>query len=160
MNTTVNFTYQFLKQRLFVFSQFLFDDHIKSRLIRDFRFFKKERKELGNRYPFERAERFHRDIRKLGVSADGLTPLDQFRVLISEIGNALGYVRMVRAGGLHYCAAAVEYVPETLDEVSPFAEQAAAAAPALGAEAREAAARWASWSRCWATTSAAGPSTS
>ena len=44
MNTTVNFTYQFLKQRLFVFSQFLFDDHIKSRLIRDFRFFKKERK--------------------------------------------------------------------------------------------------------------------
>ena len=140
MNTTVNFTYQFLKQRLFVFSQFLFDDHIKSRLIRDFRFFKKERKELGNRYPFERAERFHRDIRKLGVSADGLTPLDQFRVLISEIGNALGYVRMVRAGGLHYCAAAVEYVPETLDEVSPFAEQAAAAAPAVRAEAREAAA--------------------
>ena len=119
--------------------QSFFDDHIKSRLIRDFRFFKKERKELGNRYPFERAERFHRDIRKLGVSADGLTPLDQFRVLISEIGNALGYVRMVRAGGLHYCAAAVEYVPETLDEVSPFAEQAAAA-PALGAEAREAAA--------------------
>lgn len=34
MNTTVNFTYQFLCKRFFTFSQFLFDDHIKSRLIK------------------------------------------------------------------------------------------------------------------------------
>ena len=34
MNTAVNFTYQFLKQKLYVFSQFLFDDHIKSRLLK------------------------------------------------------------------------------------------------------------------------------
>ena len=42
MNTTVNFTYQLLKQKLFVCSQFLFDDHIKSRLIKDARFFRQE----------------------------------------------------------------------------------------------------------------------
>ena len=34
MNTTVNFTYQFLCKRFYVFTQFLFDDHIKSRLIK------------------------------------------------------------------------------------------------------------------------------
>ena len=34
MNTTVNFTFQFLKQKFFIFSQFLFDEHIKSKLIK------------------------------------------------------------------------------------------------------------------------------
>ena len=34
MNTTVNFTYQFLRKKFFIFSQFLFDEHIKARLIK------------------------------------------------------------------------------------------------------------------------------
>jgi WASH complex subunit 7 len=29
LNTTVNFTYQFLAQKFNIFSQFLFDDYIK-----------------------------------------------------------------------------------------------------------------------------------
>ena len=32
MNTTVNFSYQFLRKKFAIFSQFLFDDQIKSRL--------------------------------------------------------------------------------------------------------------------------------
>jgi WASH complex subunit 7 len=36
MNTTVNYTYQFLARKLAILSQFLFDDHIKSRLVRHF----------------------------------------------------------------------------------------------------------------------------
>ena len=38
MNTTVNFVYQFLSQKLQIFSQFLFDDHIRSRLLKEARF--------------------------------------------------------------------------------------------------------------------------
>ena len=34
MNTTVNFTYQFLHKKFVIFSQFLFDDYIKSRLLK------------------------------------------------------------------------------------------------------------------------------
>jgi len=34
MNTTVNFTYQFLSKKFYVFSQFMFDEHIKSKLIK------------------------------------------------------------------------------------------------------------------------------
>ena len=49
-----------------------------------------------SRYPVERAEQFNRGIRKLGTTADGSSYLDQFRKLITEIGSALGYVRMVR----------------------------------------------------------------
>ena len=40
MNTTVNFSYQFLKKKFGIFSQFLFDDQIKSRLAKDARAFK------------------------------------------------------------------------------------------------------------------------
>lgn len=55
-------------------------------------------------YPYERAEKFHRGIRKLGLSPTGLSYLDQFRFLITHLGNALGYVRMLRSGSIH-CSA-------------------------------------------------------
>lgn len=38
-------------------------------------------------YPFERAEKFNRGIRKLGLTPDGQSYLDQFRQLISHIGE-------------------------------------------------------------------------
>ena len=37
-------------------------------------------------YPVARAERFNKVIRKLGTNPDGLTYLDQFRILITQIG--------------------------------------------------------------------------
>ena len=40
MNTTVNFTYQYLRKQFYVFSQFLFDEHIKAKLIKDITYFK------------------------------------------------------------------------------------------------------------------------
>ena len=103
MNTTVNFTYQFLLKKFDIFSQFLFDEYIKSYLQREKRWYKKhkEDEEVDNKYLFERAFQFNKDIRKLGVSDPGKTFLDQFRVLITEIGNALGYVRMVRSAGMN-----------------------------------------------------------
>ena len=38
-------------------------------------------------YPVARAEKFNKVIRKLGVSPDGLSYLDQFRTLITQIGT-------------------------------------------------------------------------
>ena len=40
-----------------------------------------------SQYPFERADKFNKGIRKLGINADGLSYLDQFRLLISQIGK-------------------------------------------------------------------------
>lgn len=76
-----------------------------------------------NMYPLKRAEKFTRDIRKLGMTEDGLSYLDQFRLLITEIGNALGYVRMVRSGGLRYIADAIKFVHD-LDNIENFEELA------------------------------------
>ncbi|KAG5273076.1 hypothetical protein AALO_G00147380 [Alosa alosa] len=121
MNTTVNFTYQFLRKKFYIFSQFMYDEHIKSRLIKDIRFFRETKDESDQKYPFERAEKFNRGIRKLGITPDGQSYLDQFRQLISQIGNAMGYVRMIRSGGLHCCSSAIRFVPD-LEDIVNFEE--------------------------------------
>lgn len=121
MNTTVNFTFQFLKQKFKTFSQFLFDDIIKSRLFKDVRFFTEQKESLDSRYPADRAEKFIRDLRKLGLTEDKMTFLDKFRTLITEIGNAMGFVRMIRSGGLLYTSNTVKFVPD-LQGIEKFEE--------------------------------------
>jgi WASH complex subunit 7 len=121
LNTTVNFTYQFLAQKFHIFSQFLFDDYIRAHLSREHRWFKKHKneQEINNMYPYDHALKFVRDIRKLGVNDSGKTFLDQFRILITEIGNALGYVRMVRSASMYFCSEAVKFLPE-IDNIVKF----------------------------------------
>ncbi|KAJ7414790.1 WASH complex subunit 4 [Willisornis vidua] len=123
MNTTVNFTYQFLRKKFYIFSQFMYDEHIKSRLIKDIRFFREIKDQNDHKYPFERADKFNRGIRKLGITPDGQSYLDQFRQLISQIGNAMGYVRMIRSGGLHCCSSAIRQLDSVLSDLTRnFAE--------------------------------------
>jgi WASH complex subunit 7 len=86
MNTTVNFTYQFLQKKFYIFSQFMFDEHIKSRLLKDMRYFSERKLELGQMYPYERADKFNIGIRNLGLNQNGLSYLDLFRKLITQIG--------------------------------------------------------------------------
>ncbi|OQS00393.1 hypothetical protein THRCLA_05958, partial [Thraustotheca clavata] len=114
MNTTVNFTYQFLAKKMDIFSQFLYDDYIKSFLKREQRWYKqhKDDPEVDHKYLYTRAFDFNKEVRQLGVSDTGKTFLDQYRILITEIGNALGYVRMVRSAGMNYCSNAIKFVPD------------------------------------------------
>ncbi|XP_022901254.1 WASH complex subunit 4 [Onthophagus taurus] len=119
MNTTVNFTYQFLQNQFFVFSQFMFDELIKSRLLKDIRFFTEHKSELNQMYPFERAEKFNIGIKKLGLNEEGLSPLDLFRKLITQIGNAMGYIRLIRSGGRRCLSDATCFIPD-LKSVDEF----------------------------------------
>lgn len=127
LNTTVNYTYQFLRKKFHIFSQFLFDDYIKAHLSREHRWYRKHKydEEVNTCYPYERAKRFVTDIRRLpgGMNKDGKSYLDMFRLLITEIGNALGYVRMVRSAGMFYCSQAVTYLPD-FENVINFADWA------------------------------------
>lgn len=120
MNTTINFTYQFLKQKMAVFSQFLYDEHIKAALFREIRHFTENKEQLNSLYPWDRADKLVRDIRKLGMTPDGMSYLDKFRVLVTEIGNSLGYVRMIRSGGLLHTSNAIKFVPD-VDGLVKFA---------------------------------------
>ena len=111
-DTTVKFVYQYLSKKFVIFSQFLYDDHIKSRLRRELKMFSilKREQKVAAEYPFTSAENFKKDIRKLGVTENGGSYLDQFRRLITEIGNALGFVRMVGLGAATFSHSAVRFM--------------------------------------------------
>ncbi|XP_034118767.1 LOW QUALITY PROTEIN: WASH complex subunit 4 [Drosophila albomicans] len=99
INTTVNFIYQFLRQKFYTFSTFLHDEHIKSRLLKEFRYHADHKHvKPYQSYPYERAESFIKKIRKLGVSQNGETYMDLFRKVITQVGNAVGYVRLLQSG--------------------------------------------------------------
>ncbi|EGC29177.1 hypothetical protein DICPUDRAFT_43212 [Dictyostelium purpureum] len=112
MNTTINFAYRFLVQKFSIFSEFLFDDQIKSKLYKNIKYYRENKEKLNNMYPYELVTELERDIRQLGISEAGLSFLDHFRLLITHIGNAMGYIRLVRSGGLHYCSNAIKFVPD------------------------------------------------
>lgn len=126
INSTVNFAYQFLKKKLQTLFQFLYEEHIKSRLIKDMRHFRElmsTAENVGNnqsvklaKFPFERAEKFVKGIRKLGITKDGMTYLDKFRQLLTQIGNVMGFVRMLRSGALHCTSEIANFVPD-LDDI-------------------------------------------
>ncbi|XP_034661936.1 WASH complex subunit 4 isoform X1 [Drosophila subobscura] len=97
INTTVNFIYQFLRQKFYTFSTFLHDEQIKSRLLKELRYHS-EHKHTNESYPYERADTLLKKIKKLGLSGNGETYMDLFRKVITHVGNAVGYVRLLQAG--------------------------------------------------------------
>lgn len=140
INTTVNFTYQFLRKKFAIFSQFLYDELIKSRLAKDLKYFRDNRERLRQMYGYDRAEQFCRGIRKLGC-APGSTEsyLDLFRQLITHIGNAMGFVRMMRSGGIHCGSTAGLFLPPpttiTMDRL-PFRQMCEDGATTAAADER------------------------
>lgn len=121
MNTTVNLAYHLLTKDLSLFIQFLQDEHIKSFLAKDFRYWKKNRDQLDKMYPWSMAEDLIKAIRRLGSANDNTNFVDKFRRLVTELGNTLGFIRMIRSGSQRYCSEAVKFVPD-LNEISSFKE--------------------------------------
>lgn len=90
INTTVNFTYQFLHKKFYIFSQYIYNENIQSRLMKELKSFREmnvEKPEEEQMYYYERAVGFNKAIRQLGVSKNGQSSLDLFRQLITHIGN-------------------------------------------------------------------------
>eukprot|EP01126_Amoeba_proteus_P057914 TRINITY_DN7419_c0_g1_i3.p1 TRINITY_DN7419_c0_g1~~TRINITY_DN7419_c0_g1_i3.p1 ORF type:complete len:624 (-),score=114.97 TRINITY_DN7419_c0_g1_i3:112-1983(-) len=115
-STAVSVTYQFLKEKIHLFSQFLFDELIKSRLYRDGITIAESRNNSTNpsdwRYPYDLARKFQQHIRQIGLTKDKKTYLQKFQDLITEIGNAMGYVRMIRSGAMLQTSNAIQFVPD------------------------------------------------
>jgi len=107
-----------LIKKFSIFSEFLFDDIINSNLLREQRLFTKNKDKLNGQYPYERAEKLSKDIKKLGtIGKTGLTFLDKFRQLITSIGNALGIVRMIRNASLKDNSNLIKFIPKIIEEI-------------------------------------------
>jgi len=77
----------------------------------------KHKNKYDNYYPYERAENMSRNIRRLGTTKGGISYLDKFRQLVTQIGNALGYVRMIRSASLKDNANLVKYIPQFVENI-------------------------------------------
>lgn len=119
INTAVNYVYQFLKKKFVTFSQFLFDEKVKSRLIREIKHFKDS---AGEPYNFDRAIQLNREMKKLGTNNKGENCFDLFRKLISHIGNSLGFIRMLRSSMNHVSSQACVHLPSLEDELEVLKE--------------------------------------
>ena len=116
MGTVINTFYKFLVKKLNIFNEFLYDEFIHNPLMQEQRFFKKNKEKVNNQYPYERAEQLSKTIKRLGTTKGGVTYLDKFRQLITHIGNALGYVRMIRSASLKDNSNLVKYMPKIVSE--------------------------------------------
>lgn len=117
VNTAVNYVYQFLRKKFSSFSQFIYDERIKSRLVKDLKYHRDNLDKSNQAYSYDRANAFHRDIKKLGLNETGESFLDQFRKLVSQIGNSMGYIRMIRSGMNHVGAQASVCLPNLDDDL-------------------------------------------
>ncbi|KAG5503470.1 hypothetical protein JKF63_05609 [Porcisia hertigi] len=112
MNTAVNYVYKYLLKKLAVLSHFLHDDYVRSHLLKDVRVVRQRKKDQQSiKYPVEQADQLIREMDRLGVAHDGVSFLEKARQLVSEMGNALGFMRMMRSGGLRAVAESARFVP-------------------------------------------------
>lgn len=79
--------------------------------MREEKFFKDKKDELEGCYPFERAEGLYKEVKKMGTFDDGSNYMDKFRTLITHIGNALAFVRLLRSAALHFASKGLEFCP-------------------------------------------------
>jgi WASH complex subunit 7 len=132
MNTAVNYVYKCLLKKMAVLSHFLQDDYVRSHLLKDARVVRQRKKEhQAIKYPTEQADQFIREMDRLGVAEDGCTFLEKARQLIGEMGNALGFMRMMRSGGLRAVAEGARFVPLPPPRVSAADKDARATAASV-----------------------------
>lgn len=119
VNTTINFVYQFLRKKFVIFSQQIYDEQIKSRLAKEMKNWREHVEKNDKRteiYNFDRAHRLNREIKKL----ENNTLLDKIRVALTEIGNTMAYVRMIKSGICHVNSNSISYIPFDDEDPSEF----------------------------------------
>lgn len=52
-------------------------------------------------YPYERAQHLYKEIKKIGKFEDDSNYLDKLRDIVTSVGNALGFIRLLRSASLN-----------------------------------------------------------
>jgi len=135
MNTVMKKLFKFIATQINNLStNFLLDPTIKNLLSKEAKQFRKTKDKLRGMYPAKNA---HELARKLKTLVNGKDYLNLLRERITQIGNTLGFVRMIRNASLKDNNNLLKFIPKKLEEYS-FGE--AAEELAIGGETLEAAA--------------------
>lgn len=108
VKTAVDLTYQHLKTQVGSLNLMVFDDYVQSCLVREGRFYK----ENGMRYAFGRWGTVSEAIKKFGSDSQGEDYFDRFTQVITSIGNAIAFVRMLRVGELDGARDTMQFIPD------------------------------------------------
>lgn len=108
INSIVNKVYHFLINRLKSISNIINDEYIKSALIAEKSFWNDNKDKYNNKFPYKRAMILMKDIKEYIKKGD-LTIIDQMRSYISQIGNALGFVRSLKSALTEYRNQSIKY---------------------------------------------------
>lgn len=133
VHTAVDSAYQFLTAKFNQLSALLSNDYVRSTLRREHIWYRKHRLEAKS-YPVERAFKVLSDLSQQpgmeagngnaagageGLQTQRTTCVEDLRRLVTAIGNAVGYVRMVRSANMRLCSDAVEFLP-VIDSPEPL----------------------------------------
>jgi hypothetical protein len=84
LGSAINSFYKVLVQKMQLFQVFLYDDFLHNPLLQEQKWFNKHKDELNSYYPYERAEKVAKGIKKLGgTKKNNITFLDKFRQLVT-----------------------------------------------------------------------------
>ncbi|XP_019055712.1 PREDICTED: WASH complex subunit SWIP-like isoform X2 [Nelumbo nucifera] len=101
--TAIESVPKFLAQKLVDLSELLQDNFASSFLVKEFRFWKHEEGSIRNN-PFIQGDQHNLTMGKLFFEDHELRYLEQLRYIISEMGNVLGLLRILKAGcSRHVC---------------------------------------------------------
>lgn len=97
----------------------MFNDVIRSMLEREKKWFRnwieKERENQNenneSHYPYDKAKSLYKEIKNIQKYEDDSNMLDQLRIIITSLGNALGFVRLLRSASLNYSSKSVQFLP-------------------------------------------------
>ena len=112
LNSAVNTIYKYQIKLMSMVSEFLHDESILSPLLIEAREYKRD---PSDRYSFQKANIMCKTLRGLG-SVGGKSYLDKFREVITMIGNALGYVRLIRTASIKDSSSMINFIPKQLNE--------------------------------------------
>ena len=125
--------YKFLRKQLSNFCKnFLLDDTIKNMLLKQAKRYNRDKEKLAGKYPFKSAQELATNLRAL---AEGENYLETIRKRITQIGNTLGFVRMIKNASLKDNQNLLKYLPSLLEN---FAFETVANDLAIGGETLEA----------------------
>jgi WASH complex subunit 7 len=127
LDSAINCTYQALKRLIDLFSRQLSDDKLRAVLQKEYQqmIFDSQSREKSNwTLSFDRANKIAKQFRlNMNIFSEqnqkDETPnridLDSIRQTVTQIGNLLAFVRLIKSGALTSASKSVDYVPEMND---------------------------------------------
>ncbi|ERN13296.1 hypothetical protein AMTR_s00041p00059380 [Amborella trichopoda] len=103
IDTVMHSINYFLEEKIASLSEVFQDDHFRSQLLKEYKFWKNDKGYL-DKYPFSRAEELNEATGKKDVEVEELSILEQVCSLLTEIGNVVGFAKILQTGSLrHAC---------------------------------------------------------